>query len=127
MSDASLQNDVLAELGEDRVRELAEELGTDVATARDVIRTTVASLPDEATDLSRPPELDTRTTPGPPPVTGVLRQITPTVSRTVAYRTGLPEGPVLDALELLLPVVLTVVARRSRGLDASGRSQAGTE
>ncbi|MER5971437.1 DUF937 domain-containing protein [Streptomyces sp. NPDC002055] len=97
MSDESLQREVLAELGDDRIQELAGELGTDAEGARTVVGTTVAALPSTLGDGT---------------LAGVLGRLTEPTAETVSRQTGLPLASVTRALELLLPVVLSVIAKR---------------
>ncbi|MEV4922946.1 DUF937 domain-containing protein [Streptomyces roseoverticillatus] len=128
MGDEALQKDVLDELGEDRIQELAGELGTDADGATHMVRETVAALPEELTR-----ENGNGTAPagaaglggfgglaqglgggglGGGLMSGVLGRITKPVAETVAKRTGLPAAQVARALELLLPVVMTAIAKR---------------
>ncbi|MGP3984836.1 DUF937 domain-containing protein [Streptomyces sp. KR80] len=97
MSDASLQQEVLAELGDDRIEELARELGTDSYGARQVVESTVTTLPEALGDG---------------PLAGVLDRLATPTAETVSRQTGLPLPDVTRALELLLPVVLSVIAGR---------------
>ncbi|MEU6080723.1 hypothetical protein [Streptomyces sp. NPDC047108] len=101
MRDESLLRDVLAELGDDRLRELAGELGTDARGAQRVVEATVSALPDST---------------GEGTLAGVISRISASTTATVAERTGFPPDSVSRALELLLPVVLSVIAdhRRAR-------------
>ncbi|RLU81622.1 hypothetical protein CTZ27_32190 [Streptomyces griseocarneus] len=103
MGDDQLQQAVLDELGDDRVQELADDLGTDAEGAKRVVAATVEALPEELT-----------AGPGGGPAAGVLGRISGPVARAVAKRTGLPVGTVSRGLELLLPVVLGVIAKRRR-------------
>jgi hypothetical protein len=97
MRDDALQRDVLIELGDDRIQELAGELGTDLERARLVVEATVSALPR---------------TIGTGTMAGVLDRLTTPTADIVARQAGLPLGSVTRALELLLPVVLSVVAGR---------------
>ncbi|MGP3922935.1 DUF937 domain-containing protein [Streptomyces sp. 8N616] len=99
MRDESLLRDVLAELGDDRIQELAGELGTDAGGARGVVEATVSVVPGTIGDGT---------------LAGVLDRITAPTAEAVAARTGLSLDSVTRALELLLPVVLSVVAERRR-------------
>ncbi|MEU8568875.1 hypothetical protein AB0C51_11020 [Streptomyces pathocidini] len=99
MRDEALLRDVLAELGDDRVQELAGELGTGPEGAREVVGATVAALPASVGDGS--------------PV-GVLSKLTGPTAQSVAELTGLPLPAVTRALELLLPVILSVIGERRR-------------
>ncbi|MEV6317084.1 DUF937 domain-containing protein [Streptomyces sp. NPDC051776] len=101
MRDESLLSDVLSELGDDRLRELAGELGTDPRGAETVVEATVSALPAST---------------GEGTLAGVMGRISAPTAVAVAERTGLPVDSVSRALELLLPVVLSVIAdhRRAR-------------
>ncbi|MFI9202270.1 DUF937 domain-containing protein [Streptomyces sp. NPDC053048] len=103
MGDDALRNDVLEELGEDRIQELAGELGTDSDGARRVVAATVSALPEGFGDR-RGGEL----------MSSVLAEISGPVSDSVAKETGLPAPAVGRALELLLPVIVTTVAKRRK-------------
>ncbi|MFG2178157.1 DUF937 domain-containing protein [Streptomyces abikoensis] len=122
MADDSLRADVLDELGDDRIEELAQELGTDTEGAKQVVAATVDELPAELTGGGPP---------GGAPglgglggglagglggglMSGVLGRITRPVAEAVAKRTGLPPATVAKALELLLPVVMTTIAKRRK-------------
>ncbi|MGK5544561.1 DUF937 domain-containing protein [Streptomyces sp. URMC 127] len=125
MGDEALQKDVLDELGEDRVQELAGELGTDADGARRMVRETVAALPEDLTRENGAAPAGAAGFggfgglgqglgggPGGGLMSGVLGRITKPVAETVARRTGLPAAQVARALELLLPVVMTAIAKR---------------
>ncbi|MFC5721654.1 hypothetical protein ACFP1Z_15895 [Streptomyces gamaensis] len=117
MGDETLRNDVLDELGEDRIEELARELGTDTDGARRVVEVTVAELPADLTE--GPAALPAGAVGfggalGGGLMSGVLARISGPVARAVARRTGLPVATVERALELLLPVVLTVIMKRRK-------------
>ncbi|MFF7726768.1 DUF937 domain-containing protein [Streptomyces sp. NPDC008001] len=121
MGDEALQKDVLDELGEDRVQELAGELGTGTDGATRMVRETVAALPDELTRENGAAPAGAAGLGGfgglgqglgGGLMSGVLGRITKPVAETVAKRTGLPVAQVTRALELLLPVVMTTIAKR---------------
>jgi hypothetical protein len=99
MRDESLVKDVLVELGDDRIQELAAELGTGTEEARTVVEATVSALPASI---------------GHGTLAGVLDRLTPPTAEAVSRQTGLPLRSVTPALELLLPVVLSVIAERHR-------------
>ncbi|MET9417649.1 DUF937 domain-containing protein [Streptomyces klenkii] len=124
MGDEALQKDVLDELGEDRIQELAGELGTDADGATRMVRETVTALPEELTRENGAAPAGVAGLggfgglgglgqgPGGGLMSGVLGRITKPVAETVAKRTGLPAAQVARALELLLPVVMTAIAKR---------------
>ncbi|MGP9020743.1 DUF937 domain-containing protein [Streptomyces sp. BR1] len=118
--DSTFEQDVLNELGDDGLEQLAQELGTDSAGARAVVGTAASELAGELPSL--PPEE--------PPLQGVatlgglgmagggvtatvLAKVAKPVARTVSKKTGLPEPTVTRALELLIPVALTVLSKRA--------------
>ncbi|MEU5192038.1 DUF937 domain-containing protein [Streptomyces klenkii] len=129
MGDEALQKDVLDELGEDRIQELAGELGTDADGATRMVRETVAALPEELTRENGAAPAGVAGLGGfgglgglgqgsgggmlsGGLMSGVIGRITKPVAETVAKRTGLPAAQVARALELLLPVVMTAIAKR---------------
>lgn len=117
----SLQDDVLDELGDHRIGEIAGLLGTDEAGARQMVGTTVAALSGEAEAVATPHEA---------PLTGVatvggfatggllaglLAEEAKPVANAVARRTGLPPGAVSRVVEMVIPVVLAVLTKRAAG------------
>jgi hypothetical protein len=116
MGDDALRDAVLDELGEDRLRELAGELGTDTAGARTAVVAAVDALPPEVTTAPA----EGTASPGAPGfpangsglMSGLMARISDPVAQAVTVRTGLPRESVGRALELLLPVVLSTIARR---------------
>ncbi|MBD0747411.1 DUF937 domain-containing protein [Streptomyces sp. CBMA152] len=120
--DSTFEQDVLNELGDDGLEQLAQELGTDPAGARAVVGTATSELAGELPGLSPAPDE--------PPLQGVatlgglgmagggvmatvLAKVAKPVARTVSKKTGLPEPTVTRALELLIPVALTVLSKRA--------------
>ncbi|GAA0491670.1 DUF937 domain-containing protein [Streptomyces stramineus] len=127
MGDEALKKDVLDELGDDRIEELARELGTDAEGARRAVEATVDSLPEELTAPARAPAGATGSGGlggglGGGLMSGVIGRITAPVAEAVARRTGLPAASVARALELLLPVVVSTIARRRKRQSASDGS-----
>ncbi|MCM2428336.1 DUF937 domain-containing protein [Streptomyces sp. RKAG337] len=142
MSDQPLQNEVLSELGDDQIQEIAGVLGTDPESARKLVGTSVTSLTGVLTDDAVTPggtaelsqaleQAAAEPEPpagavgfaglgGPASVTGggmlvaVLRKVTAPTARAVSKKTGLPVAAVAGALELVIPVVATVLAKRAR-------------
>ncbi|MCD9194351.1 DUF937 domain-containing protein [Streptomyces albireticuli] len=119
MGDEALRKDVLDELGEDRIQELAGELGTDSDGAKQVVEATVDALPEDLTGAAAAPAGAVGLGGlggglGGGLLSGVLGKITGPVAKAVAKKTGLPEASVARALELLLPVVMTTIAKRRR-------------
>ncbi|WP_217208268.1 DUF937 domain-containing protein [Streptomyces sp. AC550_RSS872] len=117
----SLQDDVLDELGDERIADIAVLLDTDEAGARQMVGTTVAALSGEA---------ETVATPHDAPLTGVatlggfatgglmaglLAEEARPVAVAVARRTGLAPGAVSRVVETVIPVVLAVLTKRAAG------------
>ncbi|MEU6342116.1 DUF937 domain-containing protein [Streptomyces sp. NPDC046977] len=144
MSDRPLKDEVLEELGEDRLREIAALLGTGADETRQVVGGSVASLTGVLTDDAVTPggtaelcqameQAANATEPLPAAAAGfagvqggaqggsnngalvaVLAKVAVPAARAVAKRTGLPEKAVAGALESIIPVVAAVLARRAR-------------
>lgn len=118
-SGTPLETDVLSELGDDRLQEIASLLGTDETGARELVGTTVSALSDEVRDAPQPEEeaplqgvstLGGFTTGG--LMAGVLAKVSKPVANAVAKKTGIPAATVTRVIELLIPVVVTVLAKR---------------
>ncbi|MGW1077893.1 DUF937 domain-containing protein [Streptomyces sp. NPDC002537] len=112
MGDDQLKKDVLDELGTDRIQELAADLGTDAEGAKAVVAAAVEALPEELT--TEAPAAAGFAGLGGGLMSGLLGKVSGPVARSVSRKTGLPEATVSRALELLLPVVLTAIAKRRR-------------
>ncbi|MFE9018999.1 DUF937 domain-containing protein [Streptomyces sp. NPDC007808] len=124
----SLQDDVLDELGDERIGRIASLLGTDETGARQMVGTTVAALSDEAEAVATPHDA---------PLTGVatlggfatgglmaglLAEEAEPVAGAVARRTGLPSGAVARVVEMVVPVVLAVLTKRAAGRQRAGQA-----
>jgi hypothetical protein len=124
----SLQDDVLDELGDDRIGRIALLLGTDEAGARQMVGTTVSALSGEAEAVA---------TPQAAPLTGVatlggfatgglmaglLAEEAEPVAGAVARRTGLPRGPVARVVDMVVPVMLAVLTKRAAGRQRTGHA-----
>ncbi|MDX3234915.1 DUF937 domain-containing protein [Streptomyces sp. ME03-5709C] len=144
MSDRPLKDEVLEELGDDRLRKITELLGTDAAQAQRVVGGAVTSITGVLTDdavtpggtaelcqameqaANEPEPLPAAAAgfagvqggTGPEPGRGVLAAVLAKVAtpaaRAVAKRTGLPVEAVRAALETVIPVMAAVLARRAR-------------
>ncbi len=121
-SATTFQGAVLDELGGDKVREIAGLLGTDEAGARDVVGTTASALSGEAAAVEpapTPPEAPLQgvatlggfATGG--LMAGVLAKASRPVANAVAKKTGLPPATVARVVEMVIPVVLTVLTKRA--------------
>ncbi|MET7488641.1 DUF937 domain-containing protein [Streptomyces sp. NPDC005538] len=115
----TFRDDVLDELGDDRVQEIADVLGTDEAGAVDVVGATASALSGEAAAVETPQEAPLQgvatlggfATGG--LMAGVLAKAAKPVANAVARRTGLPPAAVARVVEMLVPVVLTVLTKRA--------------
>ncbi|MFG2647114.1 DUF937 domain-containing protein [Streptomyces sp. NPDC048436] len=145
----SLQKDVLEELGDDRLQEIAGLLHTDAAGAEDVVSTTVTSLsgnlrerasdPAEADEVKQAFDEAAPPAPAPAPapqgvvgfggfgglaaggmLSGMLTKMSRPVANAVAKKTGLPVASVTRVIELLIPVLLTVLTRRASASKQKG-------
>ncbi|MFJ3665304.1 DUF937 domain-containing protein [Streptomyces sp. NPDC090106] len=118
-SGASLEGDVLQELGDDKVAEIAGLLGTDAAGARDVVGTTVSALSGAAADVPEEEEapLEGIVTLGGLAsgglLAGVLAKAAKPVANAVAKKTGLPPATVTRVIEMVVPVVVAVLTKRA--------------
>ncbi|WHM38662.1 DUF937 domain-containing protein [Streptomyces sp. BPTC-684] len=131
--DSSFEQDVMNELGDDGLRQLAQQLGTDAAGAQQVVESAASGLAD-----GLPPDAVASEAAAPPQdaplqgvatlgglggavggglMAGVLAKATKPVATAVAKKTGLPVATVTRGLELLVPVVLAVLSKRA----ASGK------
>lgn len=140
----SLKNDVLDELGDDKLQEIAGLLGTDAAGAQDVVGTTVTELSgnlrEKAEDPAEAEEVEQALAEASPPqgiagiagfggfgglaaggmLSGVLAKMSRPVANAVAKKTGLPAASVTRVIELLIPVVLTVLTKRAGAAGGAG-------
>ncbi|WP_128428610.1 DUF937 domain-containing protein [Streptomyces cyaneus] len=116
---ASLQNDVLDELGDDRIGDIAVLLGTDEPGARQMVCTTVSALSGEAETVATPhdaPLTGVATVGGFATgglMAGVLAEEAGSVANAVAERTGLSPAAVSRVVETLIPAVLAVLTKRA--------------
>ncbi|MGW2271890.1 DUF937 domain-containing protein [Streptomyces yangpuensis] len=143
MSESSFQDDVLGELGDDRLNEIASLLGTDTAGARDTVTTTVGAMTGDLeqkaaaddedgaevrqafAEVAEPPLQGVSTLGGllsGGMMAGVLARLSKPVAAAVSKKTGIPAATVSRVIEMLIPVLLAVFAKRA----AAGRSAGGT-
>ncbi|WP_030563459.1 DUF937 domain-containing protein [Streptomyces aureocirculatus] len=144
----SFEQDVLSELGDDRLREIADVIGTDPAGAQDVVGTTVSTLSGSLRDKAEtadPVEADevrqafAEEAPlqgvatlggglggllGGGVMAGMLSRLSRPVASAVAKKTGLPAATVVRVVELLIPVVLTVLTKRAQRAKPPGAASA---
>ncbi|MFF1353733.1 DUF937 domain-containing protein [Streptomyces sp. NPDC058297] len=139
-AEPSLQKDVLDELGDDRLSEIAGLLGTDAAGAQNVVSTTVSELsgglrekasadPQQAEEVRQALAEAQEQQPlqgvatfgglgglaGGGLMAGLLAKMSRPVAAAVAKKTGLPPATVTRVIELLVPVVLAVFTKRAAG------------
>ncbi|WP_307665959.1 DUF937 domain-containing protein [Streptomyces sp. V1I1] len=145
--------DVLTELGDDKLQEIAGLLGTDAAGAQSVVESTVSAMsgglqekaaaPEEAEEVrhavaevsaaSSEPPLEGAATLGGRLgglISGVLGKMSRPVAEAVSKKTGIPAKSVTRAIEVLIPVVLAVLTKRGKGQGrgaegSSGRGRVG--
>ncbi|MET9033593.1 DUF937 domain-containing protein [Streptomyces mirabilis] len=121
-SASSFEDDVLGELGDDKLQEIAGLLGTDTAGAQEVVGTTVSALagpvqeeaaaaPEGEAPLQGVSTLGGFATGG--LMAGVLAKVSKPVANVVAKKTGIPVATVTRVIEMLVPVVLTVLTKRA--------------
>ncbi|MFI7006998.1 DUF937 domain-containing protein [Streptomyces sp. NPDC050145] len=132
-----LARDVLDELGDDRLQELAGLLGTDASGAHKVVDDTVSALsgglreragegPDGAAEVQealaeteQPPLQGAFTLGGLGGLAsggllaGLLSKLSRPVAGAISKKTGLPVANVTRGIELLIPVILTVLTKRA--------------
>ncbi|MFE5540148.1 DUF937 domain-containing protein [Streptomyces sp. NPDC056492] len=135
MSEPSFQDDVLGELGPDRLTEIAGLLGTDAAGARETVTTTVGAMTGDlrqkadaddedgdevrqaVAEVSEPPLQGVATLGGGllggGLMAGVLAKLSKPVASAVSKKTGIPAPTVSRVIEMLIPVVLAVFAKRA--------------
>ncbi|MEW1686601.1 hypothetical protein ACIQOF_01570 [Streptomyces sp. NPDC091265] len=112
MSDESTQKDVLNELGDDGLHEVARVLDTDTEGAQRFVGETVTATEEAPVPAADPPLTGVATLGG-GLAGGVLGKLSGPVAGAVAKRTGLPPATVKRGVELLLPLVLAALAKRS--------------
>ncbi|WP_405492691.1 DUF937 domain-containing protein [Streptomyces sp. NBC_00096] len=146
MSESSFQDDVLGELGDDKLTEIAGLLGTDADGARDTVAATVGAMTG---DLQQKADADdddgnevrqafAEVTEAPLEgvatlggglggllsggmMAGVLAKVSKPVANAVSKKTGIPAPTIARVIELLIPVLLAVFAKRA----AAGKGGAG--
>ncbi|MFB7514972.1 DUF937 domain-containing protein [Streptomyces sp. NPDC056144] len=134
-TDPSFQDDVLSELGDDRLQEIAGLLGTDADGARQLVDSSVTELSGELRQAAAEPgsadevkaAVDEVTSPEPPLqgvatlgglaagglMAGVLAKLARPAANAVAKRTGLPPATVNRAVDILVPVVIAALTKRA--------------
>ncbi|MCX4508962.1 DUF937 domain-containing protein [Streptomyces sp. NBC_01619] len=140
MSDDSFQREVLNELGDGGLQEIADALGTDATGAQDAVGTSVSALsgglreaaaePAQADevreavgDISEPPLEGVVTLGGGLGgglMAGVLAKLARPAAAALAKRTGMPVATVSRVFEVVIPVVVTVLAQRAARRRSAG-------
>ncbi|MFE5915106.1 DUF937 domain-containing protein [Streptomyces wedmorensis] len=142
MTDSSFQDEVLTELGDDRLQEIAGLVGTDAAGARELVGGSVTELSGGLRQAASEPSsadevraaVDEVTSPEPPLqgvatlgglvsgglMAGVLAKLAKPAANAVAKRTGIPAATANRAVEILIPVVLTVLTKRAATKKGGG-------
>ncbi|MFI7316030.1 DUF937 domain-containing protein [Streptomyces venezuelae] len=142
----SFEQDVLDELGDDRLQEIAGLLGTDASGARDVVGTTASALsgdirgraadPAEADEVRQAFAEVGPADPTPQGIAalggglgglvgggmmaGMLAKVSKPVANAVSKKTGIPAAKVTRVIEMLIPVVLAVVSKRAARTKGPG-------
>ncbi|WP_405853662.1 DUF937 domain-containing protein [Streptomyces sp. NBC_00090] len=142
MTDSSFQDDVLTELGDDRLQEIAGLLGTDDTGARELVGSSVAELSGELRQAAAEPSsadevraaVDEVTSAEPPLqgvatlgglaagglMAGVLAKLARPAANAVARRTGLPPATVDRAVDILVPVIIAALTKRAAAKKGGG-------
>ncbi|MEU9160215.1 DUF937 domain-containing protein [Streptomyces sp. NPDC048424] len=151
MSESSFQDDVLHELDDDRLTEIAGLLGTDTNGARDTVAQTVGALTGDLqqkagaddddgaevrqafAEVAEPPLQGVATLGGGlggmlggGMMAGVLAKVSKPVANAVSKKTGVPAPTIARVIELLIPVLLAVFAKRAAAGKATGTPAPGT-
>jgi hypothetical protein len=132
MTGRPLKDEVLEELGEERLQRIARLFDSDDPTARKVVASAVVSLTGHLTEDAATPGVtadwcqamsQAAVESEPPPgsataggemIVAVLRRVAGPTARAVAGKTGVTQPEVASALELVIPVTAAVLARRAR-------------
>ncbi|MFI9111305.1 DUF937 domain-containing protein [Streptomyces venezuelae] len=143
----SFEDDVLNELGDDRLQEIAGLLGTDAAGARDVVSGSVAQLSGELRQAAAEPSSAdevhaafAEVASAEPPLqgvagfgglaagglmAGVLGRLARPAANAIAKRTGIPAATVTRAVDILIPVVLAALTKRAAARKTGGKAADG--
>ncbi|MER7678780.1 DUF937 domain-containing protein [Streptomyces sp. NPDC096934] len=133
MNEEPLQQDVLDALDDAGLQEIAGLLGTDTAGAREVVGTTVSEFSGGLQDraVTDPGEVQQAFAEAQEaPLTGVatlggmgglggglmgglLARISRPVANAVARKTGLPPATVARVIDVVIPVLLSVLSKRA--------------
>ncbi|MFD3697069.1 DUF937 domain-containing protein [Streptomyces sp. NPDC058646] len=149
MSESSFQDDVLGELGDDKLTEIAGLLGTDTDGARATVAQTVGAMTGDLqqkagaddddgvavrqafAEVTEPPLQGVATLGGVGGMlsggmmAGVLAKLAKPVAGAVSKKTGIPAPTISRVIEMLIPVLLAVFARRAAAGKGAGAPAAG--
>ncbi|MCX5226337.1 DUF937 domain-containing protein [Streptomyces sp. NBC_00233] len=143
----TFEDEVLNELGDDRLQEIAGLLGTDPAGAQAVVGSSVAELSGELRQAAAEPAsadevraaVDEVTSAEPPLqgvagfgglaagglMAGVLGRLARPAANAIAKKTGIPAATVTRAVDILVPVVLAVMTKRAATKKSDGSTADG--
>ncbi|WP_412077945.1 DUF937 domain-containing protein [Streptomyces xanthophaeus] len=149
MSESSFQDDVLHELGDDKLTEIAGLLGTDTDGARSTVTETVGAMTGDLqqkagaededgvevrqalAEVTEPPLQGVATLGGVGGMlsggmmAGVLAKVAKPVANAVSKKTGIPAPTISRVIEMLIPVLLAVFAKRAAAGKGAGAPAAG--
>ncbi|MEU9373083.1 DUF937 domain-containing protein [Streptomyces sp. NPDC048255] len=149
MSESSFQDDVLHELGDDKLTEIAGLLGTDKDGARSTVTETVGAMTGDLqqkagaededgvevrqalAEVTEPPLQGVATLGGVGGMlsggmmAGVLAKVAKPVANAVSKKTGIPAPTISRVIEMLIPVLLAVFAKRAAAGKGAGAPAAG--
>jgi hypothetical protein len=132
MTDRPLKDEVLEELGEERLRQIAGLLGCDDPTARKVVASAIVSLTGQLVDDTATPGVTAdwcqamaqaaveseppagSATAGSGMIADILGRVAGPAGRAVADKTGFTQTAVGSVLGIVIPVTAAVLARRAR-------------
>lgn len=139
---SSFQDEVLDELGDDRLQEIAGLLGTDAAGAQELVGGSVTELSGELRRAAAEPSsadevraaVDEVASAEPPLqgvatlgglaagglMAGVLAKLARPAANAVAKRTGLPPATVNRAVDILVPVIVAALTKRAAAKKGGG-------
>ncbi|GHI89573.1 DUF937 domain-containing protein [Streptomyces xanthophaeus] len=149
MSESSFQDDVLGELGDEKLTEIAGLLGTDTDGARTAVTETVGAMTGDLqqkadaddedgvevrqalAEVTEPPLQGVATLGGVGGMlsggmmAGVLAKVAKPVANAVSKKTGIPAPTISRVIEMLIPVLLAVLAKRAASGKGAGPTAAG--
>ncbi|MEU9343541.1 DUF937 domain-containing protein [Streptomyces sp. NPDC048278] len=145
MSESSFQDDVLGELGDQDLNEIAGLLGTDTDGARQAVAATAGAMSSrlrEQADADDEDAMEVREAvaeAAEPPLQGVatlggglagglmaglLAKMSRPVAQAVSKKTGIPAANVDRIIRVLIPVVMAVFAKRAAAAKGTASGDA---